>query len=51
MSVRQGHDIAHGVKNAILEHKPAIHDVLVHIEPADPERQLRITNDELRRGE
>jgi cation diffusion facilitator family transporter len=36
MSVRQGHDIAHGVKNAILQRKPAIHDVLVHVEPADP---------------
>ena len=50
MSVREGHDIAHGVKNAILQHKPAIHDVLVHIEPADPERQIRITNDALRKG-
>jgi len=36
MSVREGHDIAHGVKRAILAKKPVIHDVLVHIEPADP---------------
>jgi cation diffusion facilitator family transporter len=33
MSVRDGHDIAHEVKNAILSTDPRIVDVLVHIEP------------------
>lgn len=36
LSVRRGHDIAHQVKEAILQHNPQISDVLVHIEPADP---------------
>ncbi|WP_421830040.1 cation transporter dimerization domain-containing protein [Larkinella sp.] len=31
--VRQGHDIAHRVKAVILEEKPAVYDVLIHIEP------------------
>lgn len=34
LTVSQGHAIAHAVKNAILEAKPAVYDVLVHIEPA-----------------
>ena len=33
MSVREGHDIAHRVKNAILESKPEVYDVLTHVEP------------------
>ncbi|RAJ99771.1 cation diffusion facilitator family transporter [Larkinella arboricola] len=33
LTVSQGHDIAHAVKDAILEAKPAVYDVLVHIEP------------------
>ncbi|GAB4030545.1 cation diffusion facilitator family transporter [Spirosoma jeollabukense] len=33
LTVKQGHDIAHAVKAAILKEKPAIYDVLVHIEP------------------
>jgi cation diffusion facilitator family transporter len=35
ISVRDGHDIAHEVKNAILATNARIADVLVHIEPAD----------------
>ncbi|RRB02768.1 cation diffusion facilitator family transporter [Larkinella rosea] len=31
--VRKGHDIAHKVKAAILAEKPAVYDVLIHIEP------------------
>ncbi|GAB3919364.1 cation diffusion facilitator family transporter [Larkinella terrae] len=31
--VRKGHDIAHKVKEAILAEKPAVYDVLIHIEP------------------
>ena len=34
MSVREGHDIAHLVKDAIKETDPRIADVLVHVEPA-----------------
>lgn len=36
MSVRDGHDIAHGVKNEVRRADAAIADVLVHIEPAEP---------------
>ncbi len=39
LSVREGHDIAHSVKSAILENMPVIYDVLVHIEPSDPRKQ------------
>ena len=34
ISVREGHDIAHAVKDAIKDKKPYVYDVLVHIEPA-----------------
>ena len=33
LSVRTGHDIAHAVKNAVLQAKPTVYDVLTHIEP------------------
>jgi cation diffusion facilitator family transporter len=33
LSVREGHSIAHAVKDAIRERMPSIADVLVHIEP------------------
>jgi len=35
LSVRKGHDIAHAVRNAIRAAKPAVADVLIHIEPED----------------
>ncbi len=35
LNVRQGHDIAHRVKDTIRAAKPEIYDVLVHIEPMD----------------
>ena len=35
LSVREGHRIAHGVKDAIRDAQPAIADVLVHIEPIE----------------
>lgn len=35
LSVRQGHDIAHQVKDVILRSNPRIYDVLIHIEPND----------------
>src|SRR5438270_725289 len=34
LTVRQGHEIAHRVKDAIRASNPAIVDALVHIEPA-----------------
>jgi len=34
ISVREGHDIAHLVKDAIKQTDSRIADVLVHIEPA-----------------
>ena len=38
ISVRDGHRIAHEVKAAIQQSDPRIADVLVHIEPAQPNR-------------
>jgi cation diffusion facilitator family transporter len=38
ISVREGHHIAHEVKRAIQQTDPRIADVLVHIEPAQPDR-------------
>jgi len=35
LSVREGHDIAHEVKDVILRENPRIYDVLIHIEPND----------------
>lgn len=35
LSVREGHAIAHQVKEAIKDQKPAVYDVLIHIEPAN----------------
>ncbi|MBA2270309.1 MAG: cation transporter [Chthoniobacterales bacterium] len=35
ISVREGHELAHKVKDAIRQTNPRIADVLVHIEPAD----------------
>lgn len=35
LSVREGHDIAHRVKERLLQANPRIYDVLVHIEPED----------------
>ena len=34
ISVREGHDIAHLVKDAIKQSEARIADVLVHVEPA-----------------
>jgi len=34
LSVREGHDIAHDVKDRLRAEHPAVRDVLVHIEPA-----------------
>ncbi|RAK70601.1 cation diffusion facilitator family transporter [Hymenobacter edaphi] len=35
ISVREGHAVAHAVKDAVIAQLPAIYDVLVHIEPED----------------
>jgi divalent metal cation (Fe/Co/Zn/Cd) transporter len=39
MTVQQGHDIAHNVKNKVRETVPAVYDVLVHIEPGSAPNQ------------
>lgn len=36
ISVKQGHDIAHAVKDAIRSKRPEVYDVLTHVEPALP---------------
>jgi divalent metal cation (Fe/Co/Zn/Cd) transporter len=33
MTVREGHEIAHRVKDAVRDANPRVFDVLVHIEP------------------
>jgi divalent metal cation (Fe/Co/Zn/Cd) transporter len=33
MTVQQGHEIAHNVKDQIRSAVPSVYDVLVHIEP------------------
>ncbi len=40
-SVREGHKIAHTVKEEIMNSFPAVANVLIHIEPDDPERLKR----------
>jgi cation diffusion facilitator family transporter len=35
LTVRQGHNIAHDVEDAVLEHVPQIAEVLVHVEPEE----------------
>lgn len=37
MTVREGHEIAHLVKDKIKEFKPNVHNVHTHVEPANPE--------------
>ena len=41
LSVRQGHDIAHALKDYLMDHIPNISNVFVHVEPFEGER---ITN-------
>ncbi|MBN8247511.1 MAG: cation transporter [Verrucomicrobia bacterium] len=38
MTVAEAHRIAHRVKDAVREAHPAVRDVLIHIEPAHPQR-------------
>ncbi|MDX1544615.1 MAG: cation transporter dimerization domain-containing protein, partial [Christiangramia sp.] len=35
ISVKEGHEIAHRVKDDILQNNPQIADVLIHVEPDD----------------
>lgn len=37
MSVREGHAVGHRVRDAIMEARPAVRDVVVHVEPAEEE--------------
>ena len=45
LPVSDGHEIGHDVKRALLQSDLGVLDVLVHIEPADPERMARINLD------
>ncbi|MDT0642915.1 cation diffusion facilitator family transporter [Zunongwangia sp. F363] len=40
ITVTQGHDIAHTLKNELQENFPEINDVLIHVEPDDPFRKI-----------
>jgi cation diffusion facilitator family transporter len=40
LSVREGHTIAHAVKDRIISRMPAVKDVLVHIEPGKAQARL-----------
>ena len=42
ISVREGHRIAHEVKNAIRERFPRVADVLIHIEPTPELQNLKV---------
>ncbi|MBU6413695.1 MAG: cation diffusion facilitator family transporter [Planctomycetes bacterium] len=45
MTVRQGHDIAHKVKDAVRRELPQVRDVLVHLEPSRrPDDQQPLAN-------
>jgi len=46
MTVQRAHEIAHDVKDKVRRELPAVHDVLVHIEPAGQKQQLRGQNSE-----
>ncbi|HYT58628.1 MAG TPA: cation diffusion facilitator family transporter [Haliangiales bacterium] len=41
MTVQRGHEIAHDVKDKVRSELPAVHDVLVHIEPAGQNAGIR----------
>jgi cation diffusion facilitator family transporter len=41
ISVQEGHQVAHEVKDKIQRELPQVRDVMVHIEPFDPERPKR----------
>lgn len=43
LSVKEGHDIAHTVKETLISWNPRIRGVIVHIEPFDPEFNTRNT--------
>jgi cation diffusion facilitator family transporter len=48
ITVRQGHGIAHEVKETIRATNPRIADVLVHVEPAEPTAAVQIEADRAR---
>jgi cation diffusion facilitator family transporter len=47
LSVREGHAIAHSVKDRLIERVVPIRDVLVHIEPGQTKEENRDANDSL----
>lgn len=45
LSVREGHRIAHGVKEEVLKDYPQVSEVLIHIEPEEELRVAGATTD------
>lgn len=35
LSVKEGHSIAHAVKDEVMRQKPSVYDVLIHVEPTE----------------
>jgi len=48
MTVQRAHEIAHNVKDEVRRQLPAVHDVLVHIEPARQQAEVRSQKSEVR---
>jgi len=48
MTVQRAHEIAHDVKDKVRSELPAVHDVLVHIEPAGQKTEVRSQRSEVR---
>ena len=42
ITVKEGHDLAHAVKARLQHELPQVRDVMVHVEPYEPERVLRM---------
>ena len=41
ISVQEGHRLAHEVKDKLQSELPQVRDVMVHVEPFDPDRPKR----------
>lgn len=45
LSVREGHQIAHAVKEEVLKGFPQVSEVLIHVEPEEELRVAQATTD------
>jgi divalent metal cation (Fe/Co/Zn/Cd) transporter len=48
MTVQRAHEIAHDVKDKVRRELPAVHDVLIHVEPAGQKAELEGRRSEVR---